>query len=207
MSNRGTTYEANLGQLATIASRFILALPRALELSRLDVKSILDLTYSGDQLASTMGEMLGTLANPLELPIHRSPRGNPFVNWPIAYVDERNFILRKLNPAWIELKECGESVNGYQVREQLLKENNTLVDCAVMDTLMAYPTRIPSNMFLRYRCGTRRIFFDGATVTDLHGTERSFFMQYHPGREKWTEDDFPLNRVRGRGDFTAVLRQ
>ena len=131
MSNRGTPSEVTPGQLATITSRFTLALPKALELSGLETKKVLDLTSSGYELSLVLSGLLRNLAEPLELPVHRSTQGYPTVNWPLVFSDERNFEIRKIDPALIQLRGVGSdgvSLTGLQMQQKLLDEGFILLD-------------------------------------------------------------------------------
>lgn len=210
MSNRGTPYEVNPGQLATIISRIVVALPKALELSHLDAKTVLELTNDGQGLSRSLGDMLARMAEPpTELTVHRLPRtGHPTLNWPVVFFDTYNATLLKVDPAHIKLRglEGGEvCLTGHQMRDKLLQEGFVLLDSAVMDALMTCPSLIPKEMKLRYIAGTRRIFFDGVSVRDPGGAERSFFIQFHPTRNVWEEDAFPLENKRNGGDYVAVM--
>ncbi len=209
MRSRGTPDEVTPGQLATIASRFMLALPKALELSGLEAKRVLEQTLSGQELSSALSSLLRSLAEPLELPVHRETRGRPTVNCPLVFFDERNCRLRSIDPALIQfkgIKSSEVSLTGLQMRQRLLNEGFLLLDCAVMDALRTYPKRIPEEMKVRHGVASRRIFFDGASVKDSGGNERSFFIQFRPSGNAWEEDDFPLENMREGRDYVAAMK-
>ncbi len=211
MSNRGTANDVSISQFATVASSVGLALPKALQLCGLDIKSVIDLTNKGEDLSFALGQMFKNLANPIELEVHRCDNGFPRIKeGGLIKFDQNNSKIRTIYPSKILLRTYSQpnqpKTNGFETRERLLTERLVLLDSAVMEALLLRPEQIPAEMSLPFGVGTRRIFFDGATFQDSGGQERSFFMRYSPSRDRWTADDFPLANIRNEGDFVAVLK-
>ena len=204
MAKHGPPDEVTPGRLARLSSNFTLALPKALELSEFDIKDVISLTGEGEKLSRAMVKIWKELAKPpVELPLavrKQNVDGRPIVN-----TDERVLALKTIHPDRIILKAVDRFLSGHEVRAQLLKQDVILLDHAVMDSLMANPKHIPEEMSERYGAGTVKVFFDGVTIRDTYSAERSFFMSYHPTRDRWESDDCLLDRRRGPGDYVAVL--
>jgi hypothetical protein len=63
MNNRGTPSEVSSGQLATVMSRLAIALPRAIEQSELDIKTILQASGQGVKLSQALAEAFKMIHN------------------------------------------------------------------------------------------------------------------------------------------------
>lgn len=61
--NHGTPYQCTAGQIATVSSRAVLALPKALELAGIDIKKVINFTGMGEQLSHALAEALQTFIN------------------------------------------------------------------------------------------------------------------------------------------------
>ena len=199
MSNRGTPQEVNSGQMARIVSNLTLALPGAIERSGASPVEVLEATAAGERLSILIGKMLKKLTYPKLLPVENGARFVPR-GWKVERYDERNRGIKQIDPKQIVLRPVGTPMTGYECIEKA-SPDQVLLDLGVRAALLKYPLRIPHKMASRLSgVGMSRVFFDGLTASG-----RSFFLYYHPSREAWEEDDFPLERVRHSEDFVAVF--
>lgn len=219
MRNRGTADEVSPGQFATISSRITLALPEALKFSGLDTKSIIKFTDEGERLSHALAEAFNVLYNGnavtvphrfRELNIDRSTPVESSISWPVYRKYDCSLQVRSVTPARIKLYPCWQTeqvpLTGDQIRDRITANKGFIpLDVVVMRKLLSNPLGIPREWGERSQHGTYRIFFDGVTVYSAHGSEHTYFMRYHPSRNAWEPDDYPLENFRVEGDYTAVL--
>jgi hypothetical protein len=204
MKNHGTPYPCTIGQFATISKNLTVALPRAMQLSGLDVKTILKYTdEEGERLSLALAEAIKLLYNGhvATLPSYDviDCDASPFVpsGWK---ADEHHaggqlkFAASPIN-LYLSATQKKGGIEGNKLRKELASK--PVLNANVLDYLLAHTELIPEDWKGKY------VFFWG---TVYRYSDRNLYVRclcWFDGGWGWGS-----NLLDGdwRDDFPAALR-
>ncbi len=222
MSNRGTPSEVSPGQLATVMSRLVAALPRAIEHSELDIKSILQASGQGAKMSRAIAEAFkmihdghANVVDPNERHIISIDRTSMEVTFgfyrdrKILEVDERSLRLTEIDLTKVKLlnvlKRGEDTISGEERMRRIKATGHIRLDTWVLQAILKRPKCIPESWNQR-----RYITFDGTTFWfpghhEGSGSESEMVLWLHKGDEGWTYHESALRRTKFQDCYLAAV--
>lgn len=186
MENHGTPSSCTNGQFATISGRLTIALPRALQLSGLDVKSVLRHTDEGERLSLALAEALKMLYNGNAATVVTSHiidcDADPYVRdgWKVEEHQKGGqfkFDASQIN-LYLSAAQKKGSIEGNRLRKELA--DKPALNANVLDYLLANPHLIPEDWKGKY------VFFWGTVYRRRGGDLCVRCLFWNDGGWRWS---------------------
>lgn len=191
------------GQLATVISRIIIALPKALQLSNVDAKTVLECTKDGERMTITLVDFFQKIAKNHKT--GKSPEysidcdADPLVpdGWSVENHQKGGQL--KWDPASIELyfssaqETCG--IRGVNLLEEL--KDKPMMNANVIEFLIANPHLLPEEWKDKF------VYFWGTIYWDSNG---DFCVRYLDTNDTVLNWGFRMLRLEINNSSPAALR-
>lgn len=222
MSNRGTPSEVSPGQLATVMSRLAVALPRAIEQSKLDIKSILQASGQGVKLSQALAEAFKMIHDGHTKVVTQNERHiisidrtkmevtlGFYRDRKILELDERSLRLTEIDLTKVKLlnvlKKGEREISGEERLRRIKETGHIRLDTWILQAILKNPECIPANWDQR-RC----ITFDGTIFWfpghyKGTGSESEMVLWLHMGDNGWTDHESALRRTRFQDTYLSAV--